>query len=600
MPHDHLVRMMRRRIVETPDAVAMRHRTSGSWQPITYAALGTHVDAVASSLIDGGVAPGDRVAIFAPNSPWWTIADLAILTARAIPVPVYATSPAAAAAHILRDAGVRVVFAGGAEPYAALAGVRESCGLARVVVFDADVALANAGDCHLSVLLAHPIAPGLDERLAGLSAEDVATIVYTSGTTGEPKGVVLTHANLLTQFRALDAHFRVGPGDRSLSFLPLSHAYERTWTWYVLLKGAENYYLDDPKRVGEAMQEVRPTCMVSVPRLYEKVHATVRHRVAQGSAVQKRLFAWALDVGGRFHDARARGRRVGPTLRLQHAVADRLVLHRIRDAVGGPKNVFSAGGASLSPEIERFFFAAGLLVCQGYGLTETSPMLTCNRPGDFRFGTVGKPIPGCEIRIAPDGEILARGPNVMRGYFGKPRETAEAFDGEWLRTGDIGELDDEGFLRITDRKKDLIVTSGGKNVAPSLIESVIGQDYYVEQVAAIGDGRRFLSALVVPQFEALQQWAGERGMVHGSLLAMVRDARVMAFMAARIAELQAGLPDYERVKRFTLLPERFSQSGGEITPTLKNVRRAIAAKYADVIEAMYTADPSAGVGRVGP
>jgi long-chain acyl-CoA synthetase len=302
------------------------------------------------------------------------------------------------------------------------------------------------------------------------------------------------------------------------------------------------------------------------------------------------VFEWALRTGERFHGTRAAGRRVGPLGRATYTLADRLVLRRIRDAVGGPKSVFSAGGAALSADVERFFFSAGLLVCQGYGLTETSPMLTCNRPADFRFGTVGKPIPGCEVRIAEDGEILARGANVTQGYFNRPRETADAFQGGWFRTGDLGAFDADGFLVITGRKKELIVTSGGKNIAPSHVEGMIGRDYYVEQVAAVGDGRPFLAALIVPQFEALQEWARGEGLVFDSLRALATDGRVRAFMAARIDAQQQDLPSHERVKRFTLLPERFSQAGGEITPTLKNIRPAIAAKYADVIEAMYAGD----------
>jgi long-chain acyl-CoA synthetase len=364
----------------------------------------------------------------------------------------------------------------------------------------------------------------------------------------------------------------------------------------VLLKGAENVYLDDPKKVIETMQEVRPTCMVSVPRLYEKIYATARHRVSEASGVRRRIFDWALAIGSRAGYARARGERVGPALALRHALADRLVLRKIRDIVGGPKNFFSAGGAALSPQIEEFFFAAGLLICQGYGLTETSPMVTCNRPNDFRFGTVGKVIPGCEVRIAADGEVLVRGRNVTRGYYGRPRETMEAFEEGWLKTGDIGALDADGFLRITDRKKDIIITSGGKNVAPSRIESVIGQDYYIEQVAAVGDGRHYLSALIVPHFEALEQWARERGVTYDSLRSMVKDARVVAFIAERVNAQQAVLARHEQVKKFTLLAERFSQMGGEITPTLKNIRSAIAAKYERVIEAMYTGSGFEGIG----
>jgi long-chain acyl-CoA synthetase len=586
--YDHLVRLIRRRIAATPDGVAMRHKVGTEWRDITYRQLGSSVDAVASWLIDAGVARGDRVAIYATNTPWWTIADLAILAAGAVTVPIYPTNTALQAEHIVRDAGVKVVFVGGAEQYSHLAGLQGSGGLIeRVVAFDAGIALDLTDSCPISVPLAHPVSPDLVAREAVSRADDVATIVYTSGTTGEPKGVVLTFENLVVQFEALDSFFSVTEADRSLCFLPLSHAYERAWTFYVLYRGAQNFYLDDPKRVIDTLQEVRPTCMVSVPRLYEKIYAAAHHQVSEGSALKRKLFKWGVGVGGRYAHARKRGERVGVALAAAHAVADRLVLHKIRDIVGGPKNFFSAGGAALSKQIEEFFFASGLLICQGYGLTETSPMLTCNRPGDFEFGTVGKVIPGCELRIASDGEILVRGRNVMRGYYGKPAATSEAFEDGWFKTGDIGEFDEHGFLRITDRKKDLIITSGGKNIAPSRIEAVIGQDYYIEQVAAVGDGRHHVAALVVPHFEALEQWARERGIRFDSFRAMVKDHRVVDFIGQRIDERQAELPRHERVKKFALLHERFSQVGGELTPTLKNIRAAIAKKYAHVIEAMY-------------
>jgi long-chain acyl-CoA synthetase len=588
---DHLVEMIRRRVAAGPTRVALWHKVGSAWRPISREAMGHAVESVASWLIGTGVQPGDRVAIFAPNSPWWTIADLAIMSAGAIPVPVYATCTADQAGHVIRDSGATLAFVGGAEQYAKLTEVRGPAGpLARVVAFDGGVRLDLRDSCPLSVPLAQPVSPHLAERAAGSRVEDVATIVYTSGTTGEAKGVRLTFENLVTQFEALDTFFRVTEADRSLCFLPLSHAYERAWTFYVLWKGAQNFYLENPKRVLEAMQEVRPTCMVSVPRLYEKIYATACHSVSRGGRFRRNLFARAVGVGQRAARARRDGRPLGARLAVSYALADRFVLRKIRDLVGGPKNFFSAGGASLSAEIEEFFLAAGLLICQGYGLTETSPVVTCNRPGDFRFGTVGKVIPGCELRIAPDGEILVRGRNVMAGYHGRPKETAEAFEDGWFKTGDIGSLDADGYLRITDRKKDLIITSGGRNIAPSRIESVIGQDYYIEQVAAVGDGRHHLAALVVPHFEALEQWAQERGLAFDSLRSMVRDARIVAFIGERIEQRQAVLAQHERVRKFTLLAERFSQMSGELTPTLKNIRAAIAAKYAHAIEAMYAGD----------
>jgi long-chain acyl-CoA synthetase len=587
----HLVTLIRRRIAASPDRVAMRYKDGPEWRGITYAELGRKIDAVASWLIDSGVNPGDRVVLYAANSPWWSITDIAVMAAGAISVPIYATNTSDQAAHIVRDAGAVVAFVGGAEQYLHVTGVRTPSGPIRhVVAFDPTIPIDLASSCSFSVPLSHPVSPALADREAAAIVDDIATIIYTSGTTGEPKGVVLSYRNLVVQFEALDTLFDVTEADRSLCFLPLSHAYERAWTFYILSRGAQNFYLEDPKRVLEAMQEVRPTCMVSVPRLYEKIFSTARHKVSQGSKTKQKLFEWAVAVGKRHAYTKKRGDRVGPVLAAQHAVADRLVLHKVRDLVGGPKNFFSAGGAALAAEIEEFFFAAGLLVCQGYGLTETAPMLTCNCPGAFKFGTVGKAIPRCELKIAPDGEILARGPNITLGYFNRPAETMEMLEDGWLKTGDIGSFDADGFLRITDRKKDIIITSGGKNIAPSRIESIIGQDYYIEQVAAVGDGRHHLAALIVPHFEALEQWAKERGITYDSLVQMVKDHRIKDFMAERIEERQKVLAQHERVKKFTLLHERFSQMGGELTPTLKNIRAAIAEKYAQAIDAMYSGE----------
>ena len=595
MNKNHLVRMMRERIAATPHNVAMRYRVGKEWHAITYRELGERIDAVASWLMRAGVARGDRVVIFADNSPWWSIADLAIMSVAAVPVPIYATDTAPQAIHIVRDAGARVAFVGSAEHYRALGLLRGSGGqLDKIVTFDDSVTLNGDDSCHFDALLGDTDAKTLAERLERSAIDDIATIIYTSGTTGEPKGVVLTYANLLSQFAAVDAFFRVTEQDRSLCFLPLSHAYERTWTFYVLLKGAQNYYLDDPKAVIETLREVRPTCMVSVPRLYEKIYATAHHRIDRAPAAKKALFEWAVRTGGQVARARKAGERVGPLLATQFALADRIVLRKIRDIVGGPKNFFSSGGAALSAEIEEFFLAVGLLICQGYGLTETSPMATCNRPGDFKFGTVGKAIPGCEVRIAPDGEILLRGTNVTQGYFGRPKDTADAFEDGWFKTGDVGAIDADGFLRITDRKKDIIITSQGKNVAPSRIESAIGKDYYIDQVAAVGEGRSYLAALIVPHFEALEEWAREHGLTYDSAKTLVRDSRVHAFFAERIALQQAVLAKHEQVKRFALLSEHFSQGGGEITPTLKNIRRAIAQKYEQVINSIYSGHSGGG------
>jgi long-chain acyl-CoA synthetase len=417
----------------------------------------------------------------------------------------------------------------------------------------------------------------------------VATLIYTSGTTGEPKGAVLTHANFFHQFRAIDERFHVGPRDRSICFLPLSHVYERLWSYYVFRSGAENHYLADPKDVVACMPAIRPTAMVSVPRLYEKICAGILDRIGKASAPRRALFRWAMAVGKEYQYRKKEKRPVGPLLALRHRAADALVLSRIRDVVGGEKNFFSCGGAPLAQEIEEFFFAAGLLICQGYGLTETSPMLTCNAPGAFKFGTVGRPVLGCEIGIAKNGEILARGANVMKGYHGKPAETAAAFEDGWFKTGDVGFVDDEGFLHVTDRIKDLIITSGGKNIAPQHIEAMFGSEPYVEHVAVVGDRRSYVSALVVPSFPALEEHARQSGIRFVSREELAIMPEIIAFYEGRIRRVNQGLAGFEQIKRFTLMSREFTQDRGELTPTLKIKRRFVEQKYRDVIDAMYRA-----------
>jgi long-chain acyl-CoA synthetase len=372
-----------------------------------------------------------------------------------------------------------------------------------------------------------------------------------------------------------------------LCFLPLSHVYERSWSYFVFAVGAQNNYLEDPKQVIEAMQEVRPTVMVSVPRLYEKIYSAVYDRLEHAPAMRRALFRWAIRVGFEANTRRFTNRSRGPFLTFRHALADRLVLSKIRDIVGGPKNFFSAGGAPLAREIEEFFLAARLLVCQGYGLTETSPMVSYNAPGAFRFGTVGRPVPGCEVRIGDDGEVQVRGPNVMEGYHNKPEATEEAFVDGWFRTGDVGDLDADGYLRITDRIKDLIITSGGKNIAPQAVEMAIGKDHYIEQIAVVGDRRPYVAALVVPTFPALEEWARREGLEWTDRRALVERAEVEALYRQRI-DLQSGdLAPFERVKRVTILTEEFTQASGELTPTLKLRRKQIAENRAAEIAAMY-------------
>jgi long-chain acyl-CoA synthetase len=601
MTKDHLGAMLRESARVHGARPAMRHKVAGAWTTISYAQLGERVRAVARALVEAGVEPGAMVGVFARNSPEWAIADFAILTVGAVSVPIYPTSTAEQADHIARDAGLEVVFTGDQSQHDTLMvyGAR-STRLRKVIVFDRAARLSDpravAFEAFEQLGMASRRDDEVERRLAAATGEDLATLIYTSGTTGDPKGAELTHANFFHQFRALDERFRVDHRDRSLCFLPLSHAYERTWSYYVLRSGAENAYLLDPKDVISCMPEVRPTAMVSVPRLYEKICAAVLDRVRRGSAPRRALFQWAMAIGSDFQGRQHAGKPAGPLLALKHRLADALVLSKIRAVVGGEKNFFSAGGAPLSKEVEEFFFAAGLLVCQGYGLTETAPMLSCNAPGAFRFGTVGRPVLGCEIRIAESGEILARGANVMRGYHGRPAETAAVFEDGWFKTGDVGVLDEDGYLRITDRLKDLIITSGGKNVAPQQIEARFGGDPLVDQVAIIGDRRPYLTALLVPAFPALEAHAREAGITFSSREELVAAPAVVALYEERVQRVSKGLAGYQQIKRFTLLPRELTQEGGEITPTLKIKRRVVEQKYRALIDAMYAERRAPGPG----
>jgi long-chain acyl-CoA synthetase len=590
---ENLSAMIASRAAELGDHTAMRCRIGDQWREISYAQLEESVQTVARGLVARGVQPGDRVGIMSWNRETWSIADLGILRAGAIVVPVYPTSTPSQVAHILRDAEVAMLFVGGLQE---LATVREAWGeyteLESVIVFDDDVA-AGAPDVQgfVNWMAAAEQAGGDDEiqrRQDAILPNDLATIIYTSGTTGEPKGVMLSHANIFHQFRGVNDRFEVGPGDRSLSFLPLSHTFERTWTYYVFHQGATNSYLQDPKQVMGAMAEVRPTVMTGVPRLYEKIHAALLDKLERGPSYRRRMFGWARGVGLEYHTRKLTGRWTSPWLRLQQLVADALVLRKLRDVVGGPKKFFAAGGAALAKDIEETFLAAGVLVCQGYGLTETAPMLTCNCHGAFKLGTVGRPVCEVEMRVSDEGELQARGPNLMLGYWRKPEDTAATFTADgWLRTGDVGEIDDDGYVRVTDRIKELIVTSSGKNIAPAAIEMLVGRDHYIEQIAVVGDGQKFLGALVIPSFEALESWAGEQRIRFADRAELLAHHRVVEFIRDRIHRQTSTLAGFERIKRFHLLDRGFSLTRGEITPTLKLKRKVIAEHYRDIIERLF-------------
>ncbi len=577
-------------------APALRHRRDGEYEATSYADFAADIESMASALVGLGIAPGDRVGIFSPNLPAWFVADYGAMSVGAVTVPIYATSTASQAAAIIYDAGVRLLFVGtGAELEKALEILERCPNLEWLVTME-----PGAGEtggrvrAYRELLAADPgdeARAEVTRRRAGATEDDLATIIYTSGTTGEPKGVMLRHRHFVNQFTTVDARFDVGPDDRSLCFLPLSHVYERTWSAYTFLKGAENTVLTNPRDVVDALAKVLPTVMVSAPRLYEKVNSAVMARVDAAPPLRRKLFHWAIRVGHEYWTTHHAGGQPGLGLRLRYGVADQLVLRKVRTLVGGPKNFLSSGGAALAQEVEEFFMSLGLLVCQGYGLTETAPMVTCNAPGAFKFGTVGRPIDGVEVRIADSGEIEVRGPNVFDGYWGKPETSAVVLEGGWFHTGDIGHLDADGYLVITDRIKDLIITSGGKNVAPQRIEALVGGDHYIDQLAVVGDKRKFIGAIVVPSFESLMEFAADRKLKFRDNEELIRLPEVVQLYKDRIKARGASLAPWEKIKRFTLVAREFSQQAGEITPTLKVRRKVITEKYRELIDRMYGAEP---------
>lgn len=594
MSKEHLAGMIQESIKKFGDKTAMRYKEGRQWKSVSYREFGEKIRATAKALLEEGISEGDMVGIFSQNRPEWAIADFAILSIKAVSVPIYATNTAKQAEYIAGDADLKIIFAGDQVQYLKVKSFIESQKqLRKIITLDGKIELTGNDSISMEKFMEKGRKSSRDAEVEAKTAagegDDIATLIYTSGTTGDPKGAILTHANLFSQFHALDVRFDVGVSDRSLCFLPLSHSYERAWSYYIFRCGAENSYVLNPKDIVTFMPEVKPTCMVSVPRLYEKIYSTVFDKLQKASPAQKKIFHWGLGAGREYAFKKKDNKMIGPVLKIKHALADKLILSKIRDVVGGPKNFFSAGGAPLSKEIEEFFFSAGLLVCQGYGLTETSPMISCNSPKAFKFGTVGQPILGCEVRIGEANEIQARGPNIMKGYYKKPEATQETFVDGWFKTGDVGFIDEDGFLVITDRIKDLIITAQGKNVAPQHIEMIVGKDHYIEQIVTIGDKRKYISALIVPVFASLEQYARENKIAFASREDLVKNPAIIDFFSNRIKEVSAELPNYERIIRFTLISREFTQDAGELTPTMKIRRKVIAEKYRDLIDKMYSA-----------
>ena len=596
----HLAHMFRATVAHHGFRPATRVRQGGQWIIRTYVETGRRVAGLARAFVtpglltEDGLQRGDRISLFAGNCPEWIEADLAGMTIGVIPVPIYPTSTPDQIVHIVTDAGVRVIITAGPKELDRILEARDQMpGLETVILINpADQVGDHDGLTVLSLEqvrqagVSEEIQTVVEERMGQSCPDDVAALIYTSGTTGEPKGVMISHRAALAELQALDAFFDVTPADHSLSFLPLSHALEWGWSMAVIRHGCLNTFVPNPKTISAMLAEVRPTLFVSVPKLYEQVMSVAREKVSDSPAKLK-IFEWSIRIGREWWQAEQEGRRPSVSLRARHGVADRLVLKAIRDAIGGPKTVLAAGGAPLRKEVEEFFAACGLLVCQGYGLTEASPLVSFNSPGGYKFGTAGRPLVGSQMTTTEDGEILYRGPNVMKGYWKAPEATAAAIEDGWLHTGDIGHIDEDGFLVITDRLKDIIVTLNGKNISPQPIENSLMKDPLFEHAVLLGDNRPCLTLLVKPSLPQVEELAERLHITSMTGPEMLRSEELAEEIRRRVAEITEKLPHQEQIRDLRVLWDEFTTDNGLLTPTLKVRRREVEKRFTEIVEEMY-------------
>jgi len=570
----------------------MMVKKEGHFVPLSTADVAERVKDLSLGLRDLGFGPGDKLVIFSENRPEWTITDFATLCAGGVTVPIYPSLMPDQVKYIINDSEAKVVVCSNRLLWLKVEAVRRELPSVRHFILVEEE--APEGVMSLAEVMGRgktlaASGPELFEKAAlAVRPDDLASIIYTSGTTGIPKGVMLSHANFVSNSKALDSVVEFTRSDTILSFLPLSHVLERMTTFSFLYKGATIAYAESIETVAANLLEVRPTIMISVPRLFDKIYAKVMDNILTQSALKRRIFFWALRVGKKYGALKIRHQPVPPGLRARRNLAAKLVFSKIVEKTGGRVRFFVSGGAPLSKDVAEFFYAIGITILEGYGLTETAPVLACNTFDKMKFGTVGPVIPGVEVTIAPDGEILARGPNVMKGYFKKEQETREAMAGGWFHTGDIGHFDEEGFLVITDRKKDLIITAGGKNVAPQPIENRIKTNPYIQSAVVVGAGRKFISALIVPDFDKLEVYARGNGIPFASRSELARRDEIASFLLAEVNRSTPELASYERVKKIAVLDRDFEQDLDEVTPTLKVKRSIVEAKFKGLIDSLYT------------
>jgi long-chain acyl-CoA synthetase len=572
---------------------AVRFKQSGRWLSFTHTELQDRVLNASLGFRELGLGPGDRIAILSENRPEWAVADFATLLLRAVDVPIYPTLPAKQIEYILRDSGAAAICVSTAAQLAKIREIRPGLpGLRSVIAFDRDATgpdvmpFSDLMSCGRKAL---PRYPEWEMEAREVHSDDLATLIYTSGTTGDPKGVMLTHGNITSNVVASANAFAFDGRDETLSFLPLSHIFERMAGHYLMFyAGATIAYATNLDAVAAEMAEVRPTVMTAVPRFYEKLYGRVLDAAMSGSALKRRVFLWARKSGEAWVDYALARRQIPAGLALRRRIAEKLVFRKLQQRTGGRLRFFISGGAPLNPDIAKFFHAAGLPILEGYGLTETSPVISVNTFEHLRLGTVGPPIAGVEVKIAGDGEILTRGPHVMVGYYNKPEATREAIDPDgWFHTGDIGLLDADGMLKITDRKKDLIVTAGGKNIAPQPIENMVKTSKFVLNAVMLGDKRKFPIMLVVPNLERLKAWAAHKKLAVSDGEGMLQLPEVQEKMDREVRKTLRDLAQYEAPKKLLLLPRDFSIEGGELTPKLSVKRRVVETRYAAQIERLY-------------
>lgn len=576
------------------DRTAYLYKSAGAYKPISFNEALKWVDNIAGGLAAIGVKRGEKIAMISENRFEWTFSDYAILTLGAINVPIYPSLLPVQVAYILKDSEAQVVLCSNSGQYEKIKDLSGPQGLIKkIIIFDPDektksaLPLADLVSDGEKFLKNHP--DFLEKERAQTQSDDLATIIYTSGTTGEPKGAVLTHGNFLSNVEGSLKHLDVNDEDTFLSFLPLCHVFERMAGHFLAASVAATIaFAESIDAVAQNMGEVRPTVMTSVPRLYEKIYARIMESVETGSAVKRKIFYWAIGVGREYVTAVMEKRPVSKGLETKRKLAYKLVFSKLSERVGGKLRFFVSGGAPLAKEIAEFFAAAGLMIYEGYGLTETSPVIAVNKKDHFKFGTVGPVIPNIEVKIAEDGEILSRGPHIMVGYYKKEEETRESIDGDgWFHTGDIGFIDQDGFLTITDRKKNIIVTSGGKNIAPQPIENQLVTCRYIEQAMVIGDQRKYCAAVIVPKFEMLQKWAQDMDLGFETNAELCKKDEIRDLIRKEIDAINNNLASYETVKDFVIAPAPFSIESGELTPSLKIKRKVVIEKFRQEIEKLY-------------